>query len=132
MKVEILLSKWYAKGNVEIPVNADYSPRLENEHGQRCCLGFCALKHIPQAPIVNFLSPKGVFHQPTNWMVALNAGELENSPLAESAMEANDASSDVDFPHNDFSARSLPERMGFLITVFAEGGDDLHFICDEA
>lgn len=54
---------------------------------------------------------------------------LSASPLAELAMLLNDGSADYDNGGKCYwEDQPLEVRMGNLITVFAEGGDDLEFV----
>jgi hypothetical protein len=116
MKIEIKLSEWYAKGHVD---TQSYDPFLENGNGMKCCLGFCALGHGAKH-IVGKEIPKHVWNQlpVNNWM--LSDGP-ENSPLAMEAMDINDAS-------QEWEDQPIEVRMGNLITIFAEGGDELVFV----
>jgi hypothetical protein len=137
MRIEIQLSKWYAKGNVEeFPIDdvnwRGYAPYLENPLGQRCCLGFCAIAHgAAPCDIIGEGEPWTVARQllPEDWMLTYHVTypsprSPANSDLAELAMHLNDG-------YYEWTSQDLPTRMGNLITVFAEGGDDLQFINDD-
>lgn len=121
MKIQIELSKWYAYGHVK--TNDDYYPCLENSDGLRCCLGFCALAHGAQQ-VVGYVRPGDIVSQlsPRDWM--LN-DEEDNSALAIVAMDLNDGNYADGI---NWSLQPLEVRMGNLITVFLEGGDELEFV----
>ena len=114
-KVVIQLSKWYAKGNV---ITDDYNPRLLNQLGQRCCLGFAAQAH-GAIDLLNYSAPRFIRHQLCydDWM--LEKGKL-NSALAWDAISINDGVL-------EWADQPLEVRMGNLITIFEEGGDELIF-----
>lgn len=121
MKIQIELSKWYALSNVQ--TNGGYYPCLEDGDGLRCCLGFCALAHGAQQ-IVGYLSPGAIVGQlsPRDWMLNDEEGI---SDLANLAMNLNDGNYVGGI---DWSVQPLEVRMGNLITVFLEGGDELEFV----
>jgi hypothetical protein len=138
--VEIPLSRWYAKDNVD--VGDSYSPQLENYDGQCCCLGFCAASRgVKSESLIDEGDPHRISHllPLKEWMLGVSYDPMLpllrcNSYLACLAISLNDGEP-VDPPRyggigGSLVVEDLPTRMGNLITVFAEGGDDLQFIYD--
>lgn len=116
MKVIVDLKTWYAKGNVEIGQDEIYDPYLLYKR-QLCCLGFCALAHGATQKAIRALQvPSSVADVWETWMV----NEATESPLASLAIDMNDA-------EFEWATQPLEVRMGNLITIFAEGGDELEF-----
>jgi hypothetical protein len=123
MKVQIVLDHWYAYGNRDMATNELYAAFLENKYGERCCLGFCAVAHGVRPSNISGLSvPSQIqgFLEPDNWMLSPD----HQSNLAILAVALNDG-------HHDWIHQPIEVRMGNLITVFDEGGDDLEFIYKE-
>ena len=122
MKVTVTLSTWYAKGNVAEDCQI-YAPYLRNGVDERCCLGFACEAHGVEPSAMTFLTEPhnlGRLLPSENWMVE----DASNSELARLAIYMNDAK-DSD---GDWSKEPLEVRMGNLITVFLEGGDELEFV----
>ncbi len=125
MQVTIELSKWYARGNPWNPISGLYSAALENQDGMRCCLGFCALSHGVGA-LCDEAEPYDVrgLLPSSDWMLDLR---LFNSDLSMLAMNINDQKGLI-CDEERFQDDPIEIRMGNLITIFAEGGDELEFV----
>lgn len=131
MKITIDLSKWYARGNpfAVIPKDPNYSAvLLERISQRRCCLGFCASQRgVPDLLLAYTVTPAYLVNERVvpegqlGWLVTRG----KDSSLAELAMEVNDQRT-PSMQNLDFF-----DRMGFLVTIFAEGGDELEFVTGE-
>lgn len=125
MKVTVKLSEWYARGNVDEP-DSYYNAALLNEKGQQCCLGFCAIAHGAKDGEIKYQTTPYEIRDcllSDNWMIDGIRSEFDISDLPELAMALNDASS-----MDGWNQQPLEVRMGNLITVFLEGGDELEFV----
>lgn len=126
MKIQVKLESWYAKGN--IPTFNFLESRLLTRTGQQCCLGFACEAHgVPRENLLEIAVPVNVegIKDFGGWMVSGG----NNSELAQLAMALNDGHMDNDWDNStDWHFQDLPTRMGNLITIFAEGGDELEFI----
>jgi hypothetical protein len=121
MKVIVKLSHWYAKGLVD--PQEPYEAKLLDTNGFECCLGFAAEAHgVPLAALLHCVSPEQVHPRLGCWLI--NSLGLD-SALTNLAIALNDGGRANDV---NWASQPLEVRMGNLISVFAEGGDDLEFV----